>query len=62
MKIILTRFIYLFRFWKWLALFKQTSENLSVGFFLEWKPFKDLGIYTDEILHSYTGKNRLEVI
>ncbi|CAG8534476.1 4267_t:CDS:10 [Ambispora gerdemannii] len=24
-------------------------------------PFKDLGIYTDEVLHSYTGKNRLEM-
>ena len=24
-------------------------------------PFKDLGIYTDEILKSYVGKNRLEV-
>ncbi|CAG8541360.1 16426_t:CDS:10, partial [Acaulospora morrowiae] len=24
-------------------------------------PFKDLGIYTDEILKSYTGKNRLEM-
>ncbi|CAG8461797.1 11157_t:CDS:10 [Acaulospora colombiana] len=25
-------------------------------------PFKDLGIYTDEILKSYTGKNRLEIM
>jgi len=24
-------------------------------------PFRDLGIYTDEVLNSYTGKNRLEV-
>jgi len=24
-------------------------------------PFKDLGIYTDEVLNSYTGKNRLEM-
>ncbi|CAG8548975.1 7493_t:CDS:10 [Paraglomus occultum] len=24
-------------------------------------PFKDLGIYTDEVLKSYTGKNRLEM-
>ncbi|KAM0712141.1 hypothetical protein Q7P37_011235 [Cladosporium fusiforme] len=24
-------------------------------------PFRDLGIYTDQVLHSYQGKNRLEV-
>jgi myosin-1 len=24
-------------------------------------PFRDLGIYTDEVLASYRGKNRLEV-
>ncbi len=24
-------------------------------------PFRDLGIYTDEVLNSYRGKNRLEV-
>jgi myosin-1 len=24
-------------------------------------PFRDLGIYTDEVLHSYQGKNRLEM-
>ncbi|KAJ9087551.1 class II myosin [Entomophthora muscae] len=24
-------------------------------------PFKDLGLYTDEILNSYIGKNRLEM-
>ncbi|KAI9727950.1 MAG: class II myosin [Chrysothrix sp. TS-e1954] len=24
-------------------------------------PFRDLGIYTDKVLHSYQGKNRLEV-
>ncbi|KAJ1678024.1 class II myosin, partial [Spiromyces aspiralis] len=24
-------------------------------------PFRDLGIYTDEILHSYNGKNKLEL-
>lgn len=24
-------------------------------------PFRDLGIYTDQVLESYKGKNRLEV-
>lgn len=24
-------------------------------------PFRDLGIYTEEVLQSYKGKNRLEV-
>lgn len=24
-------------------------------------PFRDLGIYTDQVLQSYQGKNRLEV-
>jgi hypothetical protein len=24
-------------------------------------PFRDLGIYTDEVLKTYQGKNRLEV-
>ncbi|KAH7910455.1 P-loop containing nucleoside triphosphate hydrolase protein [Hygrophoropsis aurantiaca] len=31
------------------------------GVLISVNPFRDLGIYTDEILHRYKGKNRLEV-
>ncbi|KIJ66224.1 hypothetical protein HYDPIDRAFT_128865 [Hydnomerulius pinastri MD-312] len=31
------------------------------GVLISVNPFKDLGIYTDETLHKYKGKNRLEV-
>lgn len=32
-----------------------TSKLISVN------PFRDLGIYTESVLESYKGKNRLEV-
>lgn len=31
------------------------------GVLISVNPFKDLGIYADNVLHSYKGKNRLEV-
>ncbi|KAI0322996.1 myosin class I heavy chain [Amylostereum chailletii] len=31
------------------------------GVLISVNPFRDLGIYTDDILHRYQGKNRLEV-
>ncbi|KAH7886055.1 P-loop containing nucleoside triphosphate hydrolase protein [Phlebopus sp. FC_14] len=31
------------------------------GVLISVNPFRDLGIYTDEVLHKYKGKNRLEV-
>ncbi|KAH7930925.1 hypothetical protein BV22DRAFT_1115754 [Leucogyrophana mollusca] len=31
------------------------------GVLISVNPFRDLGIYTDEVLHRYKGKNRLEV-
>ncbi|VDC05805.1 unnamed protein product [Peniophora sp. CBMAI 1063] len=31
------------------------------GVLISVNPFRDLGIYTDEVLHRYQGKNRLEV-
>ncbi|CAI2171731.1 17217_t:CDS:10 [Funneliformis geosporum] len=45
---------------------KKRFENAEIYTYIghvliSVNPFKDLGIYTDEILHSYTGKNRLEV-
>ncbi|CAG8616843.1 14409_t:CDS:10 [Funneliformis mosseae] len=45
---------------------KKRFENAEIYTYIghvliSVNPFKDLGIYTDEILHSYTGKNRLEM-
>ncbi|CAB4474879.1 hypothetical protein RhiirA5_351135 [Rhizophagus irregularis] len=45
---------------------KKRFENAEIYTYIghvliSVNPFKDLGIYTDEILRSYTGKNRLEM-
>lgn len=41
-----------------LALIPQTYIG---NVLISVNPFRDLGIYTDEVLHSYRGKNRLEM-
>lgn len=42
--------------------FENQSIYTYIGHVLiSVNPFRDLGIYTDQILHSYEGKNRLEV-
>lgn len=45
---------------------KKRFENGSIYTYIghvliSVNPFRDLGIYTEEVLHSYRGKNRLEI-
>jgi myosin-1 len=45
---------------------KKRFENAEIYTYIghvlvSVNPFRDLGIYTDEVLHSYQGKNRLEM-